>query len=279
MMTKTGIQINKCFDLEQTLNCGQSFRWKEIEKTEEYSIWEGIAFGRLLQIRQDEDELTFFCSQQDYETVWYDYFDLAVNYEEMRETLAKQSEPLKEATKFAPGIRILRQDAWEALASFLFSQNNNIPRIKGIIERFAELCGEPIDGGFTFPAVETVAKMTVKDLEPIRAGFRAKYIIAAARAIVESKVDLQAIREKDIHFGRYELQKIHGVGPKVAECTLLYGFHKTEAFPLDVWMKRAMNKLFPGKSPEEFGKHAGLAQQYIFHYSRMHAELFQTPDT
>lgn len=262
--------LSQSMDLAQTLDCGQSFRWRETERGETFCVWEGIARGRHLRIRQERDSLLLFCSQEEYEAVWRDYFDMETDYAAIRASLSAANPQLAQAAAFAPGIRILRQDAWEALASFLISQNNNIPRIKGIIERFAALCGEEIEGGRAFPSVETVAGMTPEELAPIRAGFRAKYITAAARAIVSGEVELDAIYQNDIEFGRQELQKIYGVGPKVAECALLYGFHKTEAFPMDVWMKRAMAVLFPGESPERFGSAAGIAQQYIFHYSRMH---------
>lgn len=272
---KQSVIIEKCFDLAQTLDCGQSFRWKEKESSENACVWHGIACGKYLEIKQTENKLEFFCTQADFNNIWQNYFDLNTDYNLIRKKLSNESEVLKEAAEFAPGIRILRQESWEALASFLISQNNNIPRIKGIIERFAELCGAKTENGYAFPLVETVAKMTVEDLAPIRAGFRAKYIIAAAKAVVSGEVDFEKVKENDIVFGREELQKICGVGPKVAECVLLYGFHKTEAFPIDVWMKRAMETLFPGKAPEEFGENAGIAQQYIFHYSRMHPELFK----
>lgn len=274
LKSRAEIKIPCCFDLQQTLDCGQSFRWREVEKSSSHSVWAGIAKGRFLKIRQEHENLTFYCSQEEFDTVWQDYFDLQTDYQKIHKKLSCEGTPLQEAVRYAPGIRILRQDSWEALASFLISQNNNIPRIKGIIERFAELCGFQTENGYTFPDVHTVSKMTVDDLAPIRAGFRAKYIIAAAKAIAEEQVDLEEIRNQDIIFGRQELQKIYGVGPKVAECTLLYGFYKTEAFPMDVWMKRAMQTLFPNQCPERFGKYAGLAQQYIFHYSRMHPELF-----
>lgn len=267
--------IEKCFDLAQTLDCGQSFRWKKKETDNDVCAWHGIACGKYLEVQQTEKNLQFLCTRDDFNSIWQKYFDLNTDYNEIRETLSNESKVLKEAAQFAPGIRILRQEPWEALASFLISQNNNIPRIKGIIERFAELCGEKIENGYAFPQVEVVANMTVEDLAPIRAGFRAKYIIAAAKAVTSGEVDFKKIEENDIEFGREELQKICGVGPKVAECVLLYGFHKTEAFPIDVWMKRAMETLFPNKSPEDFGKNAGLAQQYIFHYSRMHPEIFK----
>ena len=183
---------------------------------------------------------------------------------------------MAEAAAFAPGIRILRQEPWEALCSFIISQNNHIPRIKGIIERLCQRLGAEIPGTawHAFPTAERLAACSLEDLAPLRAGFRAKYLLDAARKVASGQVDLARVAAAPVEEGRRELQTIFGVGPKVAECALLYGFHKTECFPLDVWMKRAMATLLPGRRPEEFGENAGLAQQYLFHYSRMHPELF-----
>ena len=182
---------------------------------------------------------------------------------------------LAEAAQFAPGIRILNQDPWEALCSFIISQNNNIPRIKGIVERLCQTFGDEIDDGwYTFPTAEKLASLEPEDLQPIRAGFRARYIVDGARKVSSGEINPEKIRVTEINSARSELMKITGVGIKVADCTLLFGLHRVEAFPLDVWMKRAMKTLFPEMSPKDFGEYAGIAQQYIFHYSRMHPEIF-----
>ncbi len=260
------------FDLAQTLDCGQAFRWREVSP----GRWEGVAFGKVLALEQQGEQVWFLCTQEDLEATWQAYFDLGVDYGSKRAALSQMSPALKEAADFAPGIRILRQEPWEALCSFIISQNNHIPRIKGIIERLCVQLGEPIPGtGWAaFPAPERLAACTLEDLAPLRAGFRAKYLLDAARKVVSGEVDLEKVAASPVEEGRQELQKIFGVGPKVAECALLYGFHKTQCFPLDVWMKRAMATLLPGHSPQEFGENAGLAQQYLFHYSRLHPELF-----
>ena len=175
------------------------------------------------------------------------------------------------------GIRILNQQPWETLCSFIISQNNNIPRIKGIIERLCGNFGNKIcdfNEYYSFPSAETISKLNDNELSILRAGFRTKYIIDAAKKVAEREVDLESLENIDIEEARKELMKIHGVGPKVADCTLLYGIHRFEAFPMDVWMKRAMKKLYPGLDSSVFGKFAGVAQQYIFHYSRMHPEMF-----
>lgn len=282
---RDSVRIAACFDLGQTLDCGQCFRWEETGRGPDFSVWEGVALGHRLSIRQETradggGTLTFFCTEQEFETLWAPYFDLDCDYDRLRDGLSELSPVLREAAAFAPGIRILRQEPWEALCSFIISQNNNIPRIKGIISRFCALCGEELSPGvFAFPTPERVAGMDLDGLAPIRAGFRAKYILGAAKAVAGGEVDFAEIARSPVEFGRSELQKIYGVGPKVAECALLYGFHKTACFPMDVWMKRAMEVLLPDRAPEEFEEAAGLAQQYIFHYSRMHPELFKAGDT
>jgi len=264
------------FDLRETLDCGQCFRWSELEAENDGGItWGGTAFGKYLQIKQTADSLYFYCNEADFKNIWTLYFDLDTNYNKIRAELSDMNVILKEAAEFAPGIRILVQDSWEALCSFIISQNNNISRIKGIVSRFCENFGEKNGEIFCFPTAEKISQLTVEDLAPIRSGFRAKYIISAAKAVCSGEVDFTKIKNSPVDFGRTELQKINGVGPKVADCALLYGFHKTECFPLDTWMKKAMAKFFPGVSPEAFGRNAGLAQQYIFHYSRMHPELFK----
>lgn len=254
------------FDLEQTLDCGQCFRW-ERQKDGSYT---GVAFGRILNISEENRE------QALRDPLWRNYFDLPLDYGKIREDLAAGDAALARAAKFAPGMRILNQEPWEALCSFIFSQNNNIPRIKGIVARFCTGFGERIgEGVFAFPKAEKIARLREEELAEIRCGFRAKYILSAARKVAQGEVDLEALKTAPLPEARERLMTIHGVGPKVADCTLLYGLHRLEAFPMDVWMKRAMRVLFPGREPESFGRYAGIAQQYIFHYSRSNPALFE----
>lgn len=263
------VRVPANFDLAETLDCGQAFRWRQ--SPEEPGLWEGAAFGKALSVRQAGGKLELFCSQEDFEGVWREYFDLNEDYAALREALSAMDPVLAQAAAFAPGIHILRQDPWEALCSFILSQNNHIGRIKGIIQRFCELFGARIEGSAmrAFPDAETVAALSAEDLEPLRCGYRALYVLDAAKQVADGAVDLDKIKREPAACGREALRKIKGVGPKVAECALLYGFHKTECFPMDVWMKRAMGTLLPGKRPEDFGPYAGLAQQYLFHYSRV----------
>ena len=174
-----------------------------------------------------------------------------------------------QAVKEFNGIRILRQEPWEALCSFIISANNNIPRIKKIVSRLCEIFGDGDEGQKAFPSAERLSALTVEDLAPLRSGFRAKYIIDAAQKVASGVVDFDAIEKNSIEFGREELQKINGVGAKVAECTLLYGFHKIEAFPVDVWVRRIMTEMYPNGLPECTRGTEGIAQQYLFHWRRM----------
>ncbi len=268
-------RIPALFHPAQTLDCGQAFRWRQ--RPEDPAKWEGAAFGQVLTIKEEAGELVLSCGPQELEQTWRRYFDLAEDYDAARRALAGVHPALGEAAAFAPGIRILRQEPWEALCSFILSQNNHIGRIKGILGRFCQQFGEAIPGTdwAAFPSPERVAGLSLEDLAPLRCGYRGAYVLDAARQVAGGLVDLERIDQEPAAFGREELQRIKGVGPKVAECALLYGFHKTECFPMDVWMKRAMAALLPGVRPEGLGRNAGLAQQYIFHYSRMHPELFQ----
>ncbi len=270
--TADSVTVKGIFSLPQTLDCGQAFRWAENED----GSWSGAAFGKALTLGENKDgTITFHCDKEEFQSVWYDYFDLSKNYEEIRKRLSEISPVLKEAAEFAPGIRILKQEPWEAVCSFIISQNNNIPRIKGIISRLCENFGDKIDGTeiYSFPSAEKIAALTEDDLIVIRSGFRAKYILAGAKAALEPDF-LQSMYALPIDEARKKIKTVKGIGPKVADCALLYGFHRTECFPVDVWMKKAMEKLLPGVDPSVFGSDAGIAQQYIFHYSRMHPELF-----
>ena len=271
---KNGIVISKVtdLDLEQTLDCGQSFRWvKQDDKS-----FRGVAYGKCVTVSLDGTDLYIEnATKEDFENIWYDYFDLALDYGKIRKEISAIHPILDEAAKYAPGIRILRQEPYEALCTFIISQNNNIKRIKGIVDRLCENFGEEIaENTYTFPTAQKMAELTADDLAPLRAGFRNRYLIDAAKKVAGGEVDLEKCRTSDYEEARKELMKITGVGIKVADCTLLFGMHRIEAFPIDVWMKRAMEKLFPEMTSSDFGRYAGIAQQYIFHYSRMHPELF-----
>ena len=273
-ITSRGIEINigSCFDLKNTFDCGQCFRWNENPD----GSFTGIVKDKCVRIYRDSDKIIIEnSSEDDFKNLWENYLDLTVCYDDIRNEIISLDSRLQCAVDSIDGIRILNQEPWEALCSFIISQNNNIPRIKLIVSRLCENFGDEITGGYTFPSADKIACLSVDDLAPLRSGFRAKYIIDAAQKVSSGEVNLEKMRTAPIDECRKELMTIKGVGPKVAECTLLYGLHRLEAFPIDVWMKKALSTLFSGISPENLGKYAGIAQQYIFHYSRLNPHLVE----
>ena len=260
------------FDLGQIFDCGQCFRWEKTNENE----YTGVAFNKKLVLFQNSNDIYFKnTSIEDFKNIWKDYFDFSFDYESLKKDLEVINPVLKKAIETYPGIRILKQDPWETLCSFIISQNNNIPRIKTIISKLCENFGEKIEGGYTFPNPEKVANLTEKNLSIIKSGFRAKYILDAAKKVYLKKVDLEKIAKIPIDNAKSELMKIKGVGPKVADCVLLYGMHRLESFPMDVWMKKVMKTFFKGKTPKIFGKYAGIAQQYLYHYTRTNPQILQ----
>lgn len=258
------------FDLALTLDCGQAFRWTATED----GAFEGVAMGKHLKIKQDKENIIFYnTTEEDYNNIWKKYFDFERDYAEILKR-ARKTELLNTITKDCGGIRLLKQDPWEALCSFIISQNNNIPRIKGIINRLCEFFGEKIEGGYTFPTAEKLANLTIEDLATLRSGFRAKYILSAAKKC-SLEINLNELQTLSIDEARNILMTITGVGPKVADCTLLFGLGFHNAFPMDVWMKRAMAVLFDNKLPYGLEDCAGIIQQYIFHYARTQKITFE----
>ena len=271
---KAGILVRLPYlSLADTLDCGQCFRWE----TQDGSTFRGCHDGHFLTVSQqtlgapqEESEIFFHqTSRKEFETIWRPYFDLDTDYHAMQQVF-RNDPTLAMACDYAGGIRILHQEPWEALCSFIISQNNNIPRIKGIISRLCEYCGEQTESGYTFPRPEQVASLTLDDLSPLRAGFRAKYILDAAQKIAVREIDLPAVAAMPIDEARKILQTIHGVGPKVAECALLFGFYRREAFPIDTWIKKVLTIYYPGGFPDFAVPDGGVAQQYLFHYVRNH---------
>ena len=252
------------FDLQTILCCGQAFRWDQTEA----HTYRGVAFGLRRSITQKGDRLIFHgVSKAEFEAVWFDYFDLGRSYGDLKEMFSRY-EHLKEAVAYSPGIRVIRQEGWEAICTFILSQNNNIPRIKGLVQRLSACFGEEIPGGYAFPTPQRLAALCPEDLAPVRCGFRAKYIIDAARAVTAGRVDVSSLYTIPVNQAMDALQVIQGVGPKVAHCALLFGFARVECLPVDVWIRRALETWFPGGLPEEIRPVAGIAQQYLFHYAR-----------
>lgn len=254
------------FELSETLDCGQAFRWKKTA-SDFLCTYTGDFFNSHLTISKISDGTFMFhdTSENDFLNKWSGYFDFGTDYGELKRQFS-EDETLAKACEFAGGIRLLRQNSWECLISFIISQNNNIPRIKGIIER---LCGN-YDG--KFPEASEMKEETPESLSYLRSGFRAKYICDAVDAVNTGRVSLSEISEMPLDEARSALKTIKGVGPKVAECVLLFGMHRTEAFPVDVWIKRVLAEYYPDGFPEYIAENAGIAQQYLFHYIRNNHE-------
>ncbi len=253
------------FSLADTLDCGQCFRWE----TDDNRTFRGFYKSDFLKVTALSDTEIFFhdTDLKTFNEVWKDFFDLDTDYLKFQ-NIFRKDKTLALACDFAGGIRILKQEPWETLCSFIISQNNNIPRIKGIIARLCENFGEKTDKGFLFPSAEVISKLTVEDLAPLRSGFRAKYILDAARKVANGEIVLSDIYTMPIDEARKSLMTINGVGPKVAECALLFGFYRLEAFPVDTWIKKVLAEYYPDGFPEYAKTYGGVAQQYLFHYIR-----------
>lgn len=259
------ITLSDSFDLPHTLDCGQAFRWEEGKN----GRWRGVAYGKILELQRLENGtvVLYNTDEAEFESIWRHYFDLDRDYGSIIKIIS-ENEALKKAAEYSYGIRILNQEPWETLCSFIISQNNNIKRIKGIISRLCENFGEDIGGFYTFPTAEKISKLTLDDLSVLRSGFRAKYILDAANKVASGEISLDALKKPSTDDARDILMQIKGVGPKVADCVLLFSLEHLDAFPKDVWIKRATEALFGGELPECARPYAGIAQQYIFFYAR-----------
>jgi N-glycosylase/DNA lyase len=240
------------FNLAATLECGQAFRWSRAA-----DCWfTGVVGKRVLRLRQTGNLLEGDVDRH--------YLALDVSLRNITETFPDDP-TLREAVHRHWGLRVLRQEPWETLASFIASSTKQIVQIRQIVELLARRFGEPIGSAFSFPSAEVIARATVADLRACKLGFRAAYLHAAARRVADGQLDLAALRRREYQRAREELLKLHGVGEKIANCVLLFSCGHDEAFPVDVWMKRALRRLKPGV---DFGPYAGWAQQYLFHAER-----------
>lgn len=283
----------KDFNLDHIFDCGQCFRWSR----QEDGSYTGIAMGKAVNVSLKEvpagegpsrlDLVIDNCSKEDFEKIWRSYLDLDRDYGAIKATLAESDQVMAKAIEGGSGIRILKQELWETMVSFIISQNNNIPRIKGCIENLARLFGEPAGeyGGveyFNVPSAEVMSGLTAEDLAPCRLGYRAPYLVETARQVMERggveavAADLEAASTPE-EACEY-LRGFQGVGPKVASCIALFGLGRLEAFPIDVWVRRVMNRLYGidekdikgmnAYAAEHFGVNGGIAQQYLFYYIR-----------
>lgn len=263
------------FDLEETLSCGQCFRAYPLP----FDQWLCPAANFAVTASQPQSDTLVLsgCTSYEFDKFWRGYFDIDRDYAAIRNGFA--SDPtLYAAMQSCSGIRILQQDFWETLISFIISANNNIPRIRGIIERLCEKLGEEKYIGkhkyYTFPKSNILAKHSVESLCFLRAGFRTKYILSAAKSIENEDITQENIRNIPLETARKELMRISGVGPKVADCVLLYGAGRFSAFPADVWIRRVLKENYGNENYDTsvFGPYAGLAQIYLFHHARKSAK-------
>ena len=272
------------FEPVHIFECGQCFRWNK----EENGSYSGVFKNNVLNVKKEENKIIFkgIC-EGDIEEVCRDYFDLDRDYDEIKLKLSKIDNYLKESIKYGSGIRILNQDLWETIISFIISANNNIPRIKGIIDRISKKYGNKIEYSgreyYTFPDMESLGKASVEDLRALGLGFRDKRIYETTKMFLEKKITLEELEsENDTEALKEKLLTLSGVGEKVADCIMLFSLKKFNVFPIDVWVRRVMNdlyikeedenkvskKLIQNLAKEKYKDLAGLAQQYLFYWKR-----------
>jgi len=257
------------FSLVGTLISGQCFRWN---LNADGSL-SGMASDRAVRMIQKDGQITVVGdNREDAADFWQNYLDFSTDYAAIRRHSVEAEPRLAAAADRCGGVYILRQQPWEALCSFIISQNNNIPRIRTIIDRLCRRYGNQItapDGSeaYTFPSPEAIAEASADDLKALGLGYRADYLPAAAAAVLSGAFDTELLRSMSLDEARKALQAMRGVGPKVADCVLLFGLHRLDAFPRDVWIKRALEGEFRD-TPLQNSPYAGVAQQYIFEYIR-----------
>ena len=275
----------KSFEPEHIFECGQCFRWNK----QEDGSYTGIFKQNVINVKKKDDKIVFkgICKDNIKEECMQ-YFDLNTNYDQIKSRLSSIDDYLKTSIEYGEGIRILNQDLWETLISFIISANNNIPRIKGIIERISKNYGKKINWGnkeyYTFPTPQELSKASVEDLRKLGLGFRDVRVYETTKQIAQNPNKLKELeQEKDINKLREELLQFPGVGPKVADCVMLFStLKKLEVFPIDVWVRRVMNELYIKNDDEtkinkkeiealaksKYGNLAGIAQQYLFYWRR-----------
>ena len=236
--------------------------------------------GRALYIKQNADMAELYpCSLSDYENIWRNYFDMDTDYEAIKNKVSVNDDIMQKAVEYGGGIRLLNQEPYECLISFIISQNNNIPRIKGIISRMSEKYGTEADGEFLFPTLEQLADVSEEELFSLRMGFRARYIRDCLDRLISGSVSLERAKKLPTDELLSMLLQIKGVGQKVADCVMLFSLGRREVFPTDVWVKRVMETLYFGGeetdikkihafAKDKWGEMAGYAQQYLFYYAR-----------
>ena len=282
-----GIGGLEYFHIAQIFDCGQCFRFEPVTSPAHRADFEGVAYGRWIRVGQDApDEITLYnVTAEDFERIWRRYFALDADYGAIRRDIAARfgaashgcEGVMTRAMEYGAGIRVLRQEPWETVCSFIISQNNNIPRIKKIIAALSEAYGArietPLGTRYAFPTASALAEAGTDAIFALRTGFRAKYLYDAAVRVSTGAFDCEAVSSASAEDAMARLMEIKGIGPKVASCAMLFGFDKTEAFPVDVWMKRVLAKYYPcGLDVAALGQYAGIAQQYLFYFERWERE-------
>lgn len=273
------------FELKDIFECGQCFRWNE----QEDGSYTGVIGENVLNVKKEKDNIIIQgIGKNKIKEIVEEYFDLKRDYAKMKEELAKIDKNMETSIKYGQGIRLLNQDLWETILSFIISANNNIPRIKGIIERVSKKYGNKITWRgkdyYTFPTPEQLKDVTISEYRKLGLGFRDKRVYETTQMIINKQVDLEKMKENPNTMEvKEELLKLSGVGIKVADCILLFSsLKRLEVFPVDVWIRRVMNDLYI-KNPDEtsvttkqiekiatekFGNLAGMAQQYLYYWRR-----------
>ena len=269
------------FNPKDIFECGQSFRWYK-EKDDSYTT---IAYGKVVNVRKEGTDVVLYpTDMEDFNNIWLHYFDLERDYTVIKEALSLDP-ILEEAIEFGEGIRVLNQEPFEMVISFIISANNQIPRIKKSIESIALNYGKKIDMDlndreyYSFPTPEELENIELEEFNSLtKVGFRGQRVLATSKIIVNKDLDLDPIFDMTRDEGKLELMKLPGVGPKVSDCILLFAFDKDEAFPVDVWVKRVMEHFYLKEDTNVkhigehgkriFGELAGFAQQYLFYYAR-----------
>lgn len=259
--------------------CGQCFRWN----VQEDGSYTGVAQNKVINVKKEDKYVILSNTNEgDFRQIWYNYFDLDREYGSIKKKLAVDP-VLSEAIKFGHGIRVLKQDPWEILISFIISANNRIPMIKKAIENLSERYGEYIGDYkgkkyYSFPSADKLDHISVDEIKSCGTGFRAKYIQNASRIVSSKQIDIYSLKNLSTEDARKELMTFAGVGPKVSDCIMLFSMDKDDAFPIDVWVKRVMEhfyfdedtklKYIQSYAQDKFGQYAGFAQQYLFYYAR-----------
>lgn len=256
------------FDLEKISNSGQCFRL--VRRGEERFAL--TAMGRYLEMEQRGTEVCFYCDRKEFQDIWETYFDLKADYERIEKCVDPDDAYLSRAVQCASGVRILRQEFWETVVSFIISQQNHIPRIRKCVETLCRSYGEQRvnlwgETYYTFPGPERLAKVSEEELRGCNLGYRAKYIRKSAEMVVAEVVDLREIADMEYRAAKAELMKLCGVGTKVAECICLFALHHIEAFPVDTHIQDMLRENYPNGFPfERYHGFAGVMQQYAFYY-------------